>query len=182
MGALGAAEAALAGIGLATSLIGRQEKEKAQEQAIKLRLEAQTDATLERSTQRARRLNEVMASAVAREGASGLAVGSPSFFAIGLDNFNQFAEDSNADALNLNFDKLAAAQTQKSIRRQQFFGSMGDITNAGKSMFDAGVFKSTSPNSAIAKTQFEGPENIPGPEQSDPFGRLFAGTNLDFIL
>ena len=184
MGAVSAAESALSGIGLATSLFGRSQSAKSQEQAVQLRLEQEEAANTERSTQRGRRLNEIMASQVAREGASGLSVSSQSFFAVGQDSFNEFAEDSNADALNLSFDKISAANSQKAIQQQRKFGSMGDIFNAGKSIFNSSVFRSAPSTPVVAQTQ-QAPEGslFPEGQHQSLMGELYSNTNVqDFIL
>lgn len=170
---MGAVSGVLAGIGLVTSLIGRQKQQQAQQQALDLRLQQQEAANVERSVKRGRRLNEVMAAQVAREGASGLSLSSPSFFAVGENSFNQFAEDENADALNLSFDKISAMNQSQSIRDQEKFGMMGDVFSAGTSVFNAGVFKSTSGQGPVAQTQ------RPQTKGSDPFLPPPPG---DFIL
>lgn len=184
MGAVSAAESAIAGIGLATSLFGRHEQAQAQEEAIRLRLEQEEAANVERSTQRAHRLNEVMAAQVAREGASGLSVASPSFFAVGADSFNQFAEDENADAINLSFDKIQAANQENSIQNSNKYGIFGDIFHTGTALLNSHVFKSSTPASPITQSQQPpmAQEQIPGPVEADPFKSLFKGTDLEFIL
>lgn len=185
MGAVSAAEAAFSGIGLATSLFGRNKSAEAQEQAVQLRLQQEEAANVERSTQRGRRLNEIMASQVAREGASGLSVASPSFFAVGQDSFNQFAEDENADALNLSFDKISAANSQKAIDQQKKFGSMGDVFNAGKSIFNSSVFRKAPQSQPVTQTLQEAPEGnlFPEGQHQSLMGELYSNTNVqDFIL
>ena len=181
---MGQVSAAIAGIGLVTSLFGRQQQEQAQQQAIDLRLKQQEAANVERSVKRGRRLNEVMAAQVAREGASGLALSSPSFFAVGQNSFNQFAEDENADALNLSFDKISAMNQEDSIKKQQLFGSIGDIFNAGTTAFNAGVFTKAPTPPVIAQTL----QPQPQPQQSHAknqsvLGEIFKGSQVeDFIL
>jgi len=178
MGAIQAAESAIAGIGLATSLIGRNNQEAAQQQAIDLRLKQEESANIQRSTQRARRLNEVMAAQVAREGASGLAASSQSFFAVGRDSFNQFSEDENADALNLSFDKLAASQQSKSIKEQENIGMFGDLFSAGNAIFNSHVFKASPQNQPVFQSQNQQQQNQYNPAIND----IFKNTSLDSIL
>jgi hypothetical protein len=182
MGAVSAAESAIAGIGLATSLFGRQEQENALEEAIRLRLEQEEAANVERSTQRAHRLNEVMAAQVAREGASGLALSSPSFFAVGRDSFDQFAQDENADALNLSFDKLSALNAQKASKQSSMFGSMGDVFNAATTVFNAGVFTKSPAQQPVFTSQQQATP-FPLKQHQSVMGELYSSTPMqDFIL
>lgn len=183
---MGQISALIGGIGLVTSLIGRKGQEQAQQQAIDLRLKQQESANVERSIKRGRRLNEVMAAQVAREGASGLSLSSPSFFAVGRNSFNQFAEDENADALNLSFDKMSAMNQEASIKRQRLYGSLGDIFNAAGTAFNANIFAKAPTPPVIAKTLQPQPQ--PQPQQphaqnQSVLSEIFKGSPIqDFIL
>lgn len=119
-------------LGTAVSLIGRQQESQARQRALDLQLQQTKAAATQRESQRSRQLSEVLSSQVARQGASGFSLSSPSFNAIQVDSLNQFAQDQNADALNFTFAKLAHARESRDIRRQTLFGSIGDIFNAGQ--------------------------------------------------
>jgi len=153
---MGAVTGTLLGGSLIGGGIGRHEQTEAAEQANALRLREEQDAETNRSVQRTRQLNEVLAQQVAQEGASGFSLSSPSFAAIGEDSFNQYAADENADALNLDFDKMGAAISDQNAQRSEIWGDVGSVFSAAETMYSGG-FKTSNPRSAAGNKKAPSP-------------------------
>ena len=122
----------IASLGL--GLIGRAETASAEEEANALRLKQEEVAEEIRSTQRTRALNNALATQNADAAARGYTASSPSLFAISADSINQFAQDENADALNLSFDKINAANEDRNIRNREIFGDIGSAIQFGQNV------------------------------------------------
>lgn len=177
----------LGGLGVGTSLFGLEQEREARERAASLRLQQEEAQNTMRETQNTRRLNEVLASQIAREGASGLSVDSPSFTSIQADDFNKWASDINADNLALNFDELSKAETDRSANISFAAGLGSEALSIGSFVHNAS-FESTRAIPSVQTLQQTGQQELatPLPSALTPQEALdrsqFAPFTPDFIL
>lgn len=119
----------------------------AQETALNLRAQQEKIVSDQRELQRANQLRQVISTQNANEAASGLSLASPSFNAIQIDSFNQFAKDEQLDALNGQMQQTAIAQQKENVNANFWAG-------VGNNLFDAGAYYMNTrvPNSGVGGT------------------------------
>lgn len=133
---IGVVGATLLGGEFSGGLFSRDLQRRQQEESIKLNLESEEAAESNRSLMRTQRLNSILASQAARAGASGFSAASPSLFAISANSINKFAQDENADAINLSFDKINAAHQERNAFNQELFGDLGSVISLGQTFYE----------------------------------------------
>ncbi len=151
MGIFTAIEAGVEAVGTAVSIIGRSEAASAKEKAVDLELKQEQLAEDQRSTQRTARLNDVLANQTAEAGAKGFSAASGSLFAIGADSINKFAQDENADAINLSFDKINAANKKSNIKANELWGDAGSVIDLGANLYGGSFSKGISKGATQAE-------------------------------
>ena len=112
--------------------VSQLEAGEARADAARSRKQQEEIASRERSIQRTGQVNRVLAEQIALESARGVALSSPSFFAIQQETLNQFAEDENADALTLSFTKQALEQKSHNAELVGELGFAGSLFDAAK--------------------------------------------------
>lgn len=152
---MGVVTDALQGISAVASLVGNYETKQATDQAIELRLKQEEIQNELRTTQRTANLNQVLASQTAAASARGYSTSSPSLFAISAESINQYAQDENADALNLNFDKLNAANQERNALYQEIGGDINTGVDLANTMVN-GSFSNTGSQSGMGQFAEEG--------------------------
>lgn len=103
------------------ALLGGVEQERAaqaQRRALTLRQQQEEIAAKQREVQRIDKLEGVLSTQRAIQGARGGSLASPSFVAIQRSSINNFAQDQNADNLNVDFQR-EAEETQKQVVGEQ---------------------------------------------------------------
>lgn len=134
----------LAGLqaGAAIGKIGAEERqERATNEALRQRATEERIEAEQKTIKRDRQLKGLIGHQVAVEAASGFELGSQTFKAITMDDFNKFAEERSNDALELDVKENQIQQdilANKAKTKAQIFG---DVLSTGASIIsESGVF------------------------------------------
>lgn len=133
MGAVVAVEIGVAVAGMMLKSYEQRNQAEAQKDALTMRGQQEQLAAEQKENQRAQKLQEVMSTQIANQGASGLSFSSPSFNAIQIDSINKFAADEKLDELNNQWQQAAITQQKDNID-DEF------IANLGSNLFSAASF------------------------------------------
>lgn len=140
---------------------------QARQNALDIRLRQEQDAMRQQQINQTRKVNNVLATQNVMAATRGESLSSPSFSAVQMDTLNQFAQDQNADALNLNFQKEAIDQQKANAQAQgnlsflssglsiaKMFGNWGVAKTGGNSLYAQRGSDSNWFNSDQAKSEF----------------------------
>lgn len=144
MGLAAGIGAGLQGLGLLGNLMGNAATQKAEEAAIRLKMQQERAAEQVRSVKRSQSINEILASQTASLGARGLSgVGSPSAFAVSMDSINKYAFDENADMMNLDYESINSENKIANSRAKETFGDLNSFISVGNTLYE-GMYTGSS--------------------------------------
>lgn len=140
-----------AGVGVAIAvgsaiggIVSASEAAQQREEALQLRQVQERAATDRRAIQRDRQLERVISAQNAAAGARGFTPSSGSFQAIQQESFNQFAEDTDMDGLNLSFKESALETERQNVRDQFFIGAANSLFDVATEFRNSRVPKATA--------------------------------------
>lgn len=123
---MGAVTGALAIGGAIFGGVERSEESSAQTAALQQQLKELEISTKQKQIQNMQRLNNVMGNQMVIGASSGYELSSTSFNALSKEDLDNYAEDKNADALSMSFQKQAIDQQ---INNAQSAGEMGMLSS-----------------------------------------------------
>jgi len=121
-----------------------------QRSSLRTRRTQEKVAATQRSIRRIDNLSRVLSSNVARAGAGGIEITSPSFRSVQANDFNAFNEDEKADALNTKFRESFINQKISAATRNE---TSTLINLAGESLSQATQF---STGQSVFKSSLDG--------------------------
>jgi len=127
------------------ALLGGQAQEQAaaaQKRALDIREQQEQIAAKTREVQRIDKLQSVLATQRAIQGARGGSLSSPSFNAIQRSSINNFAQDQNADNLNVDFQRESEEVEKQAAGEQARFGIASEVVGVASNLFEtANLFR-----------------------------------------